>query len=69
MYCSRPQKMDVLKTFSISNELRIIFLNLQNMVFPDKDQIDFFSFFHRKGVEIVLNNFNENFLFFFLKEY
>ena len=35
------------------------------MVFPDKDHIDFFSFFHRKGLEIVWNNFNENFLFFF----
>ena len=33
------------------------------MVFPDKDHIDFFSFFHRKGLEIVWNNFNENFLF------
>ena len=35
------------------------------MVFPDKDHIDFFSFFHRKGLEIVWNNFNENFLFLF----
>ena len=35
------------------------------MVFPDKDHIDFFFFFHRKGLEIVWNNFNENFLFLF----
>ena len=48
MYCSGPQKMDVLKTFSISNELRIIFLTLQIWFFLIKIILIFFPFFTEK---------------------
>ena len=48
MYCSGPQKMDVLKTFSRSNELRIIFLTLQIWFFLIKIILIFFLFFTEK---------------------